>query len=212
MKFLDRLERKFGELAVPHIALYIIAGQVLLYFFAQGDQFDLSRVALVPSLVLHGEFWRLFSFVFFPPMTSPLWAFFYWYIFWMIGARLEDSWGIFKFNAYLLIGILLTIAASFITPNAMAGNQFLYLSAFLAFAMLFPDIEFLIFFVLPVKVKWLAALMFAGFVLSLVSSPLPIKFQIIASLGNFFLFFWDDFIDRYKTYKRRKDWNKKMQD
>ena len=203
MAFLNKLERKYGRYAIPNVTTGIIIGQAFLYLFAYSGQMDLSRAYLVPRLVLAGEWWRLLTFPFIPPASGLFWIFFALYAFYLMGGALEGHWGAFRYNVFLLTGYLLTVAASFIFPYQAASNVFIGGSVFLAFAALYPDFQFYIFFILPVKVKWLAILAWIGYGMSFVSGDWSTRLLIAASIGNFFLFFGRDVWWRMKTGKRK---------
>ena len=148
MAILDRLERRFGRWAVANVTIFLIAGQVAVYVVEKLRPGGLPNLALVPNLVLQGEVWRLFTFILEPPLTNPFWAFFFWYVFFFMGSTLEQSWGTFRYNVYLLIGWIATVGASFLVPDAPASVEFLQGSVFLAFAWLYPDFTFYLFFIL----------------------------------------------------------------
>lgn len=188
MNWLNTLERKYRQLAIPDLIKYIVFLQAVVYLLQMFDPRIVRHLILIPSLVLQGEVWRLITFLFIPPQTSILWIFFILYFYYMVGSALEQTWGSFKFTLYYLIGALGTIVGAFLSGigwNAL----YLHLSLFLAFACLFPDFQILLFFILPVKVKYLAYL--NGFFLAytILFQPLPFKLGALASLINFFLFF-----------------------
>src|SRR5687768_11682345 len=89
MRWFDKLERRLRRFAVPNVTLFLVVCQVLAYgaMFAQED--ILERLELVPGKVLAGEWWRAITFLAIPPITNPLFAFFFWYLFWMMGTALE---------------------------------------------------------------------------------------------------------------------------
>ena len=163
MRLLEKLQRRFGRFAVPHVTEGLIACQALTYFFCQSEPAFLERIALVPRRVLEGEVWRLFTFVCQPPPMNLVFALFFWYMFYLMGTALENTWGTFRYNVYLLVGWLATVSVSFLQPDAPASIGFLQGSVFLAFAYLYPDFQLLLFFILPVKVKWLALLQWIGY-------------------------------------------------
>jgi len=119
-----------------------------------------------------------------------------------MGSALESHWGAFRYNIYVLIGWIATVAASFLVPDASSSNVFLWSSVFLAFAFLYPDFQLYIFFILPVKIKWLALInwIFLGY--TLIFAAMIAKLLALASILNFFLFFWSDIVDRLKTGRR----------
>src|SRR5690242_19915970 len=119
MSIISRLDAKFGRYAVPNLTVILIIGQVFLYVASQlnpGRQgFDiLSRISFEPDKVVAGEFWRLFTFVFAPPLTNLIFAVFFWYLFYLMGTTLEVTWGTFRYNVYLLIGYVCSVVAAFI--------------------------------------------------------------------------------------------------
>ena len=203
MKLLDNLQRRFGRFAVPHVTEGLIACQVLAYFLAQGKPGFLEGIAMIPSRVLQGEVWRLATFVCEPPTSNAIFAFFFWYLFFLMGAALENTWGAFRYNVYLLVGYLATVAVSPLTPDQPASIAFLQGSVFLAFAYLYPDFELLLFFILPVKVKWLALLQWLGYGCVMAFGDWWACLLVGASICNFLLFFWHDIYLRMKSGQRR---------
>lgn len=214
MHILRRLEQKLAPYALQHLTVAIIAVQVLVFVVIhiqpnpQKEAAALERLVLVPSLVLQGEWWRMLTFVAIPSVTgksllSPIWAFFAWYVFYLMGTTLENLWGTFRYNLYLLIGYVATVAAAFAFPDAYATNFYFLESVFLAFAFLFPEFQFLLFFILPVKVKWLALLLWLQYAFLLITGPWMIRMMILAAISNFVLFFWRDIFDRLSQRRRR---------
>jgi len=198
MSFLDKLERALGRFAIHNLSIYIVIGQVFVLLTAMFNLLDLRLFVLVPALIVAGQWWRLLTFPFFlaPPTGAfgPIFVAFALYMFYMMGSALESSWGAFRYNLFLFLGYALTVGAAFLTPNSGATNLFLYASVFLAFAYLYPDFEFILFFILPVKVKWLALIAWVGYGVSFFLGAWPVRLQILASVGNFLLFFAGDII------------------
>jgi hypothetical protein len=204
MSLLDKLDRKFRRYAVPNVTLYLIGGQVVFFAFSLAGTFILDRVLLIPTMVLQGEWWRLITFLFIPPFTSPLiFILFAWYMFYLMGSALEGHWGAFRYNIYLLVGYVVTVAVTFLFPNSAATNVFIAGSVFLAFAFLYPDFQIYIFFILPVKIKWLALLTWLGYAYELIFGGWNQRVLVLASISNFLLFFGRDITWRMKTGKRR---------
>ncbi len=203
MALLDKLERKFRRYAVPNVTLYLILGQVLFFVFVLSGRFILERVVLIPDRVLAGEWWRLITFLFIPPMTNPIFAFFAWYLFYLMGNALEGHWGAFRYNVYLLIGYLVTVGVTFLYPFSIATNIFIAGSVFLAFAFLYPDFQLYIFFIIPVKIKWLALLTWIGYAYEVLVGSWSARLLVLASISNFFLFFGKDIYWRMKTGNRK---------
>jgi hypothetical protein len=190
-----QLERRLEPLAIPHMTIGIVIVQVIAFAGSYSNPDLIASMMLEPKLVMAGEWWRLFTFVAIPPTSNPLFALFAWYLFWLFGSALEQEWGLFRYDLFLLIGYALTVAASF-GFGIPADNHYLGLTVFLAFAMLYPNFELLLFFILPVKVKWLALLSGGLLLFAFVGGEWPDRFMILASMSNFLLFFAGD-IYRY---------------
>ncbi len=213
MNLLPWLEKRFGRFAIPNVTLMIIVGQVAAFLVATSQQQVggggslLDDMLLIPSRVLEGEVWRLFTFVLCPTSLSLLWAIVGWYVFYLLGSSIEATWGAFRYNAYLLIGYLATVAAAFLTPEFPTTNAFYLSSVFLAFARLFPNFVFQLFFILPVKVKWLALIQWLTFGL-LLRHP-STRWVILAAVLNYLLFFWREHYRDIQDYRRRKTFQAK---
>lgn len=192
MKLIDRLDRKFGRYAVTNITIYLIAAQTLLYVLIMMGKVDPGQLWFSADRLYQGEWWRLATFLFNPPSWNPLFAFFAWYLFYLMGSALEEMWGAFRYNLFLLIGYCLMIVAAFVTPAYPLSNAFIAGSVFLAFAHLFPDFQLMLFFVLPVRVKWLALFTWLGYGYLLLVGDWSTRMMVLSSVGNFLLFFARD--------------------
>lgn len=207
MRWLNRLERKFGGLAIKNLMGYIVGLNALVFVLNLYDQtFELfSVLSLVPYRVLEGEVWRLVTFLFIPPTRSLIFIVFVLYFYFMIGTSLENYWGTFKFNFYYFLGALGTVAAAFIT-GAGVSPVYLNLSLFLAFATLNPNYTILVFFILPLKVKYLAYLSGAFLCFEFLTAPLAGKLAILVAVANYILFFGGDVFKRIKSVYRRHEY------
>jgi membrane associated rhomboid family serine protease len=153
--------------------------------------------------VLAGEWWRLVTFILVPPSASIYFIVFAWYMFWFFGSALEAHWGVNRYNLFLLMGWAITVGLSFLTPTAIASNAFIAGSVFLAFARLAPNFEIALFFILPVKVKWLALFTWILYAYSFVTGGLAAKLAVIAATGNFLIFFGPEMWMSVRQRKRR---------
>jgi len=205
MTFLNDLERKYGRYAIPNVTTAIVIGQALLYLFSYSGQLDITRALLIPRLVIAGEWWRLLTFPFVPPSAGLFFIFFALYAFYLMGSALEGKWGAFRYNVFLLTGYAFTVVVAFFFPYRAASNIFVGGSVFLAFAALYPDFQFYIFFILPVKVKWLALIAWIGYGLSFLSGDWATRLLITASIGNFLLFFGGDIRWKMRTGKKKME-------
>lgn len=205
MDLISKLEKRFGSWAIPHLALYIIAIQAIGVVLLMSHRAEFSDLILHGNSVLdRGQWWRLLSFMMLPKTLNPFWLFFAFYIFYMIGNSLEQHWGTFRFNLFVLSGYVLTVAMAFLNQGVIITNTYFLGCVFLAFATLFPNIEFRLFFILPVKVKWLAWITFCFYVLTLFSSDVGSRLGVAAALTNYLLFFGRDFLNSFKAGQRRK--------
>ena len=219
--WLNALERRLYKYNIPPIMKYIV--------FAMGGVFVLdlllgistaytSRLSLISYLtldvpqVLRGQVWRLVTWLFIPQQESLLWMLLSLYFYYMIGTALENRWGPRRFLIYYVIGALANILGAFIA-HAITGygygtNGYLYYSLFLAFAALYPDAQFMMFFFLPIKAKWLAAIDLLYFLMAIIGGTVSMRIAAIASLVNVALFFGDDLYQlarrTYFQWQRRR--------
>ena len=149
------LERKLRRYAISDLMKYIVIGQgivfALLYIWPTLGYRLYSLITLTRAGLMRGQIWRLVTFVFVPPSSSPIFILFALYFYYMIGIGLENQWGKVKFNLYYLVGMLGSIIAALIT--GYADNAFLNLSLFFAYAALYPDQEVLLFMILPITIE-----------------------------------------------------------
>lgn len=193
MKWVYRLERKFGRYYIPRLMLVIIAGQAMVYLASQLSPalYLMERLSLNWAAVLRGEVWRLVTFVFIPQTTSPIGLVLSLYFYYLIGNTLENTWGGFRFNVYYLCGMVGAIVAAAIT--GYGTGYYINLSLFFAFAVLYPDFQVLLFFILPIKMKYMAIVSGVLCLLDLLIGTWAMRAAIVLSLVNFLLFFGGDF-------------------
>ncbi|MBI5102267.1 MAG: hypothetical protein HZB33_10590 [Nitrospirae bacterium] len=209
MNILNKLERRFGRFAIRDLMVYIIGINALIYMLRYGmpQSEAIGRLTLDPRLIMQGELWRLISWIFIPPSASLFWIFFIFYFYYMVGTGLEHEWGSFRFNVFYFTGVMGTALAAFITGEGTTA-LYLNLSLFLAFAYIYPDYEILLFFIIPVKMKYLAWLNWAFIAFTVLTAPLPGKIAAVVSISNYFLFFGGDIFStirrRGSSYNRRK--------
>lgn len=199
MNWFDKLERKFGRFAIKGLMIYIIVVTACVFMLDWMDarHLFLTKIGLDPALVLKGEVWRLITYIFIPPTDQPLLIIFALYFYYMFGTALEHEWGSFRFNVYYLIGMIGTTIAAFLTGNEGTA-LYLNLSLLLAFARLFPDFQILLFFVLPVKIKYIAWFQWAFLAYTVVFNTVPMKIIAVVSIINYFIFFGKDIVNSSK--------------
>ena len=194
---------RFG---IPNLMRVIVIGNVAVYILMlltqNSDASALSFLTFNLNGLLHGEVWRIVTFIFYPSAGSPFWLLISLYFYYWIGSTLERQWGTAKFTLYYISGVLLTavgvLIASLISGQSytVAGSYYVNLSMFFAFAFLFPDTQVLLFFIVPIKMKWLAYLDAALFAVDVVRSLLAGNWggallPVIALL-NFAVFIWPE--------------------
>ncbi|MBQ8136214.1 MAG: rhomboid family intramembrane serine protease, partial [Clostridia bacterium] len=157
MRLIDQLERKLGRFYIRGLMKYICFGMAGIYvldlFFYTSGISASAFLAFDRDLILRGQVWRLVSFILIPPSSSPIFILLSLYFYYFLGTTLENQWGSRRFNLYYLIGIIgADIGGMVLGYNT---NEYLNLSLFLTFACLYPDQEILLFFILPVKVRYI---------------------------------------------------------
>ncbi|MBF0544546.1 MAG: hypothetical protein HQM08_08940 [Candidatus Riflebacteria bacterium] len=208
MTWLDSLERRFPGFAIPGLARMIGMMMFLAFALQQMGVVPVDKWYLSGRDVLSGEAWRLISFIFVPPSFNMLFLLFALMIFVMVGDGLEQEWGSFKLTVYYFVGMLGTIAVAFIVPDVFLSNYFLNLSLFFAFATVYPDYEILVFFVIPVKVKYLGIFSALYIAYMIVFGAFVVKIAAILSVVNYLIFFGPSAFTSVKrgraNYERRK--------
>ena len=198
------LERHFGRFAIRNLTLYLVGGQAIFFFVGSAQPEVLEELVLIPQKVIEGEWWRLFVFLFMPPTMSLIFLFFALYLLYLFGNALENEWGTFRYNLYVLIAYVATIATVWVDPTRAATNVYITGSIFLAFAFLFPDFVLYLFFILPVKVKWLALLTWLMYGWSFITANNWLtRLLVLAAVSNFLLFFGRELVDMARRSGRR---------
>jgi hypothetical protein len=194
-RLLARLERRFGQLAIPNLIAYVVGGTAVVWLLAGIRPAFPGRLTLDLPAVAHGEVWRLVTFLFIPATMSPIWFALGLYFKYWVGSSLDDRWGSFRFNVFYFVGVLGTIAAALIA--GATSNTWLDTAMLLAFATLFPD-EVIYLIILPIRAKWLGILSAAALVYELVVSPWDVRASIVAALTNYVLFFAEHWVSVWK--------------
>ncbi|MBR4501165.1 MAG: rhomboid family intramembrane serine protease [Clostridia bacterium] len=193
-RFLSRLENKMGRFYIPGLMKIIVFGMAGVFlldlFFFRSAVTASQLLSFNRALILRGQVWRLVTFIFIPEGSSPIFIFFTLYFYYLLGTALENRWGSRRFNLYYLLGILGADLGGMLT--GYGTGYFLNLSLFLAFACLYPEFEILLFFVLPVKIKYIAYLDAAYLAYLLFSLPWAGRGSMLLSLLPFFLFFGEE--------------------
>ena len=215
--WLNKLERKFGKFAIHNISLYLLISYAFGYLIQMVNPSFCHYLTLNPYQILHGQIWRLVTWILVPPYSFDLLVIITLMFYYSIGSTLERTWGTFRYNLYLFSGMIFTVLGSFIVMGILyvldaqaisvmgadvyfsaqvAGNVFMAfstyyvnMSIFLAFAATFPDTQVLLMFIIPVKMKWLGVAYAVLLAMQMLSGSLVMKVVIAASLLNFVVFF-----------------------
>ncbi len=205
MKWITKLERKIGKYAIPNLIVYLLIGYVIGYvcYLIKPLQSILTLCLFDPASILNGQVWRLFTWVLVPPNFSNVFFYAIMIIFYFqLGMVLERVWGSFKFNLYIFGGIIITdiavMAGYFILAyfnsieTVMIGwnvsTYYINLGIFLAYALTFPENKVFVYFIIPVKMKWLAVIYGALVAVDFITSGWGRRIVILASLLNFLIY------------------------
>ena len=209
-KFNGALQRflfKHPRFGLRNLMTYLIVGNLLVYVFSMMDRTGLLSwyLCFLPSRILKGEVWRLVTFVFVPGAGRLISLVLELYFYYLIGSMLERAWGEGKFTAYYLMGMLLSILYSVIASlifgvDIPVTGSYISLSMFFVYATLWPDNRVLLFFIIPIKVKWLAWFEAAIFVLNMILGRTLLP---LIALLNFFLFCGDNLVADLRFLKLR---------
>ena len=216
MKLLNKLERKFGRYAVQNVSLMLIICYGFGYAISFVNDDFLEFLSLNPYLILHGQIWRLVTWIIIPPGSFGFFTLISLYFYYMLGTTLEHTWGAFRYNLFLFGGMLFTILGSFVlllycyfafgSDIAIVGSAvffrqvgwdlfgafstyYINLSIFLAFAMTYPEMQVFLFFIIPVKIKWMGILDAVLTLSIFLMRGIAGKIVIGASLLNVIVFF-----------------------
>ncbi len=233
MNWIDRLERRFGRYAIPNLMRYVIVLYALGFVLnLVNPSFYYQYLCLDAGAILHGQIWRIVTFIIEPPSTSLIWIIFALILYYFIGENLEAVWGAFRFNLYFFSGMLLHVIASILVyvifgMTLPLGTTYLNLSLFLVYAALYPDAQFRLYFFIPIKAKWLGLLDGAYFAWGVLQAFLPSyggdaiygiyyranALAAVVSILNFVIFFLGSRTGRRfspRQQKRRRDFKKSV--
>lgn len=212
MQFSDKVKRFFRNFGIEGLTLYLVV--TIFIIWAMDYIFPnigiTSYISFSRNSILHGQVWRLVTFLFVPPFDSPFFMLLSMYFYYFIGTNLESYWGTVKFTRYFFTGAALLIAGGFIAGTAYA--HYLYLTMFISYAILAPNQQLLVLFIIPVKAKYLAILDAVDLVFELIFFPVSAKVSIIACLILILIFFGNNILSRIKAKKRFRDFKKNFDD
>jgi hypothetical protein len=227
MSLINTLENKFGRFAIPGLVNLVACGQLLAWVAIKIYPDALGQLLLFKPAVMQGEVWRLVSFIFIPPAWQPIWVVLGLMVMFMIGSALDRAWGPFRVNLFIIGTIVFAATAilmqqshlertilriesdsisitgknvtgpAWLSELGLGCSIWLDASLFLAFACIAPDVEFLAFFILPIKAKYLAMLSGAGLALDFLDKPW-VRIPMFFTLLPFFIAFGPPLIRFFK--------------
>lgn len=219
MNWMNKMERKFGRYAVHNLSAYIIALYVAGYLMAAFSPHILGYLTLEPAYILRGQIWRLVTWLLIPPEQLSIFTIIMLYFYYSVGNALERTWGAFRYNLYIFSGVIFTTLGAFIlygllklsyppmvipTMGASFSTYYISMSILLAFTATYPDAPVLLYFFIPIKIKWLGILYGVMIVFSLVQNSWSGRVVVIASLLNFIVFFLSS-----RNMRRFSPWEQK---
>ncbi len=198
---LDRLERRFHWLALPGLIRFVAlfnALVFLLHLIAPGYE---SVLELDRHAIFQGQLWRLMTWIFIPETFQPFWIFFALLFLWFLGDGLEASLGAFRTTLFYLTGMIACTSVALIF-GGYGANTFLNLSLLYAFATLHPDYQVLFFFIIPMRIGWLALLSCLLTAIGTLGQPMSAKIALLVTLANYLLFFGSSLLAHYRSFGR----------
>ena len=207
MTLLDKLERRLGWIAIPGLIRIVVTFNALVFGLVLLNPGFEAYLSLNPARILSGEVWRLVTYIFVPQIHHFLWVAVALWFLWFIGDGLERAWGPFRVTLFYLVGMIGTTAAAFFFGSNFS-NAMLHASLFFAFAWFYPEEVIYIFFILPMKIKWLAWIFAAFLIFGFVVGTNSYRMALLAAFSNYFIFFgpelWQQARHRKDVASRRK--------
>ena len=175
MNFLNKMERKVGKYAIPNLIVWLIGAYVIGFMLALVAPNLLSYLNFQPAFILQGQVWRIVTWIFQPTDSNVLFMIIMMFFYFQLGRELERAWGTFRFNVYIFGGIIMTAIGGILayliiyllmgpmaalTASSLMGGlvstTYINMSIFLAFAVMYPDMQVMLYFIIPIKMKWMA--------------------------------------------------------
>ena len=214
----ERFCLKNRNRGIPNLMLYIAIGNLIVYVLSVIDPSNVvyRYLCFSRSSILHGQVWRLVTYIFTYLLDTSGWSFFLaavsLFCYYQFGKILESYWGVFRFNLYYLAGVVLTDLAAIVLGSG-ADATALNLSLFLAVATIAPEARVLLFFVIPIKMKYLSIIYILIIVYYFINESFMGRVNIVMSLVSFVIFYLSTKnIRRFspKQMKRRRNYNKQV--
>lgn len=198
MSFFNKMERKFGKYAIRNLTTYIIITYMIGYFIYYLYPQLLQYLSLDPTLIFKGQVWRIITWIFIPPAKPGILTIVMLFFYYSIGGTLERTWGAFRYNVYILGGILITIIGALIFGLVLGrsisllgafNTYYISMSILFGYALTYPDHQIMLYFIIPLKVKWLAVLYLFTLAVDVMQNGWVARIGILCSLLNVGIYF-----------------------
>ena len=207
---IDRFCAKHPRFGISNLMLYIVIGQVAVFILDLFFRGMLSSYWLPFSrdLILHGQVWRLVTFIFLPSDSgNPFFLLLGCYFYYWIGTMLEREWGTARFTLFYLSGVVLSVLSGMIL--GITDIYYINLSIFLVIATLYGEMQVLLFFVIPVRVKYFGLFAAAMWLFSFLTAGWLYKVSYLLSMLGFVLFFGPQALRSVRAWIRREQWKRR---
>lgn len=208
---IDRFCYRHPRFGIPNLMMYIVIGNLIVFVLDMVSNSTCSAMLYFSrAAIFHGEIWRLVTYIFVPGysgVSSIIWLALSLYFYYFIGCAMERQWGAGKFTFFYLSGMAINIVFGLIT--GYTDNYYVNMSMFFALATLYPDLRFLLFFIIPVKAKWLAWIDAAYFLLMVIFGSFPSNLLPLVAILNYLIFFGGDL---FEYLGNRLHWSRPRRD
>lgn len=188
MSFLNTLERSLGRLAIPGLIRYIVMLNALVFLLGLANPGYIAILQLDGAAIRGGQIWRLVSWIFIPTVSGLIWVLFYLLVTWQLGEMIESVWGSFRLNLYYLTGYLGCTASALFLGQSL-GNLALNSSLLFAAGTLLPNLQMMLFGIVPIKLKWIALVSAALLLVGAIGADWGGRAAVVISFANYLLFF-----------------------
>ena len=206
-KQVDKFCYRHPNFGIPKLMLILCIGTALVYLISLMDTTGTFQTFLYfyPSKILHGEIWRLISWLILPDASS-LWLLIALYFYYFIGNTLEGAWGAGRFTAFYFLGVIFNVIMGFAVyfighVTILLDPYYLNMSMFFAFATLFPEQRVLFLFFIPIKVKWLAivdaVMIFLPAIVRAVTGSWLVALLPLTAIINYLVFCGNDLLTAF---------------
>jgi len=200
MPIISSLESKFGRFAIPGLVQILAVLQMIVFLMMYAGPEEMRLVVLnsvTPQAdkVFSGQVWLLLSHVLVPPFDSPFACLLTSYFTLWLGRTLEEAWGAFRVNLYVL-WLVLSLGVWSLFLGFPLTSYWLLNTLLFAVAVMIPNEEILLFFIIPVKMKWIALLSAGAMFFMFLGSPASILLIAFANL-NFLVAFGPHFVQMW---------------